>query len=264
MKKLTALFITLLFLSACTPSEADFKSTVQPTARDDVALAANAMQAIDKLMDEPEKEVKEEKSEVVVEEVVEIKEVELPSQINLAIPFYSQAPDADWGMPWQEACEEASLILAYYYTQNKPLTKEEFKQHVWGLVEWQEEHYKDYIHTSTEQNAEMLRGYFKYDNFEIVDDPTIEDMKRALAAGYPIVAPFAGRVLVNPFFTAPGPYYHVIAIKGYDEKNFITNDVGTRRGENFIYSYENTMSALHDYDPDKDILEGAKNMIIMK
>ena len=64
MKKLTVLFITLLFLSACTPSEADFKSTVQPTARDDVALAANAMQAIDKLMDEPEKEVKEEKSEV--------------------------------------------------------------------------------------------------------------------------------------------------------------------------------------------------------
>jgi hypothetical protein len=62
-----------------------------------------------------------------------------------------------------------------------------------------------------------------------------------------IIAPFAGRMLGNPFYSGEGPYYHMLVIKGYDEENFITNDVGTRRGENFIYSYETVMQAIHDY-----------------
>ena len=154
--------------------------------------------------------------------------------------------------------------MAYYYATDQPLSKEKFKEEVLGMVNWQNENFGGYIHTSTEQNAQILRDYFGYENFEILDNPTIEDMKKALAEGHSIVAPFAGRMLNNPFFTTPGPYYHVIVIKGYDGKNFITNDVGTRRGHNFIYSYENTMSSLHDYSPDKDIKEGDKRVIIMK
>lgn len=264
MKKLITILLSLLFLTACSPNEADFKSNVIPTSRDEIAFAADVVE--DPVEDQMEDPVSENNDEPITDPSSEPSASggELPEQINLDVTFYSQAPDADWGMPWQEACEEASLILAYYYATDQPLTKEKFKEEVWGLVDWQNENFGGYIHTSTAQNTEILKGYFGYEDFEIVDDPTIEDMKKALAAGHPIVAPFAGRMMINPFFTAPGPYYHVIVIKGYDGKNFITNDVGTRRGHNFIYSYENTMSSLHDYDDEKDIEEGDKRMIILK
>ena len=264
MKKLIILSLSFLILTACSPNEADFKSTVEPTSRDDVALAANAVAALDELMNDPVEEQVEDPVEDSVEDPITEDPVDLPSEINLDVIFYSQAPDADWGMPWQEACEEASLILAYYYVKNQPLSKEKFKEDIWGMVDWQNKNFGGYIHTSTEQNAQILRDYYGYEDFEILDNPTIEDMKEALASGHPIIAPFAGRMLINPFFTTPGPYYHVIVIKGYDGKNFITNDVGTRRGHNFIYSYENTMSSLHDYNPNKDIKEGEKRIIIMK
>lgn len=266
MKKLLGLLAPLIVLTACSPNEVDFKSAVPTTPRDDVAFAANAIAPLDKLMNDPSEDVivpdKKSTEDLIANSTDEPSE--LPAQINLDVPFYPQAPDADWGMPWQEACEEASIVLGYYYIIGEPLSKEKFKEEVLGLVEWQKEHYGDYIHTSTAQNAEMLQDYFGYENFEILENPTVDDMKKALAGGHPILAPFAGRVMENPFFSGEGPYYHVIIIKGYDGKNFITNDVGTRRGHNFIYSYKNTMDALHDYDSDKDILEGAKNMIILK
>lgn len=197
-------------------------------------------------------------------EPASIPEPTLPLKINLDVPFYPQAPDADWGMPWQEACEEASLVLAYYYLKDLPLSKVKFKEEIRGLVAWQNEKYGDYIHTEVSKMAEMLKGHFGYENFEVLENPSIEDMKKALAAGHPIVAPFAGRLLANPFFSGQGPYYHVIVIKGYDGENFITNDVGTRRGQDFIYSYKNLMDSMHDYSPDKDIKEGEKRVIIMK
>ena len=188
--------------------------------------------------------------------------MEPPSEINLDVPFYPQAPDADWGMPWQEACEEAAIILAYYYASDQPLTKEKFKEEIRGLVEWQNEHFGSYEHTNIEQTAQMIREYFDYPILEIVDNPTIDQIKQAVSQGHPVVAPFAGRQLGNPFYTGEGPLYHMMVIKGYDEKRFITNDVGTKRGHNFIYPYKTIMSAMHEWH-DTDINLGAKKVIVL-
>ena len=35
----------------------------------------------------------------------------IPKTLNLDLPFYTQAPHANWDYPWQEACEEASILL---------------------------------------------------------------------------------------------------------------------------------------------------------
>ena len=126
MKKL--LILSLLILTACSPNEAGFKSDV-PTLEERVVHQSED-------------------------------NVEMPTEINLNVPFFSQAPDADWGEPWQEACEEAASILAYYYATDQPLTKEKFKEEVLGLVEWQKEHFGDYKHSEIEQTVEMIRGYF--------------------------------------------------------------------------------------------------------
>ena len=46
----------------------------------------------------------------------------LPVEYNLAVPFQPQAPFANWDMPYQEACEEASLIMADAYFAGQALS----------------------------------------------------------------------------------------------------------------------------------------------
>ena len=241
MKPYLLLIIAILITTSCTPDESKFKSTVPP----------------------------------LEDRVVQSDE---PSEINLDVPFFPQAPDADWGMPWQEACEEAAVLLAYYYVTDQKPTKEKFKSDIQKLVDWQIENFGSYEHTNIKQTTEMLnelkirntkseirnKNDFRVSNFEfrISEDPTVGDLKRELAQGNPIIAPFAGRQLSNPFYTGEGPLYHMMVIKGYDEEHFITNDVGTKRGHNFIYPYEVIMSAMHEWH-DTDINLGAKKVIVL-
>ena len=220
MKRLVPFFAVFL-LTACTPDESLFKTDI-PVSRPSIEQRLQAAS-----------EIKAEKP--------------LPEKINLDVPFYPQAPDADWNMPWQEACEEASMTLAYYYAMNKDLTKDKFRERILELVDWQEEHHGSYIHSTVEQMMDIFQDYFGFYSIRLIEDPTVEDMKKELAKGNVIVAPFAGQMLGNPFYSGEGPYYHVMVIKGYDDKNFITNDVGTRRGEDFLYSYKTIMNSMHDY-----------------
>jgi hypothetical protein len=248
MKK-TLLLIAPFLLLACTPDESRFKSDV-PVSRPS--------------LEERIQQAEETVAELSTQDGAEtVDKKPLPPTINLDVPFYPQAPDADWNLPWQEACEEASQTLAYYYAVNQELSKEEFKERILGLVDWQVERFGSYIHTTIDQMAEVFRDYFGFENFRVVENPTIEDMKRELAKGNIIVAPFAGKMLGNPFYSGEGPYYHVMVIKGYDQKNFIVNDVGTRRGEDFLYSYETIMKSMHDYLP-WGIETGPRKVIVVE
>jgi|GEM_PF-304926 hypothetical protein len=193
----------------------------------------------------------------------------LPAQINLDVTFYSQAPFGDWGMPYQEACEEASLLLAYNYVMERSVTAEEFEQELLDMVAWEVTMFGQYEHTTIEQTARILNEYLEYGEWEILTNPSEEELKSHLAAGNPIVAPFAGRYLGNPYFTGLGPVYHMLVIRGYDDTHFITNDVGTRHGENFIYEYNILMNALHDWHDDaktddEGILMGSKQVLILR
>ncbi len=243
MKQILSIIIGFLILTSCTPDEADFKSTV-PTLEERVEIewksSGNRIDQHDN----------------------NSKSIRYPSEINLNVPFFPQAPDADWGMPWQEACEEAAVLLAYYYVTDQSPTKEEFKSDVQKLVDWQIENYGDYEHTNIEQTVKMLKEVFKFSNFQVFSTPSVEELKQELSQGNVIVAPFAGRQLGNPFYSAEGPYYHMMVIKGYDEEHFITNDVGTKRGENFIYPYETIMSAMHEWHDD-NIELGTKKVIVL-
>ena len=60
-----------------------------------------------------------------------------------------------------------------------------------------------------------------------------------------------------PNFTPPGPVYHMLVVKGYDAQNFITNDVGTRKGESYTYTKDVIMKNMHDWNA-QDIHLGAK------
>ena len=67
------------------------------------------------------------------------------------------------------------------------------------------------------------------------------------AAGRPVIVPLAGRLLGNPYYTQPGPVYHMLVVKGIAENgDIITNDVGTRHGRNLTYAPDVFLNAMHD------------------
>jgi len=182
-----------------------------------------------------------------------------PEELNLDLPFYAQAPFANWDMPWQEACEEASVLLVAngYYKHN--WTKEQFNDEILKLVEWEKNEFGDYKHTTVEQTAQILKKYLKLDSV-IHDNPGFEEVKNTLARGHVIVMTFAGKHIGNPNYKNGGPIYHAMVIKGYkaDDK-IITHDVGTRKGEDYVYSWSTLQNALHDWA--EPIEGGAKKMI---
>jgi hypothetical protein len=107
--------------------------------------------------------------------------------------------------------------------------------------------------------------YPDFGSTKIIENPTIEQLKIELAQWHPIIAPFAGKELGNSNFTNGWPRYHMLVIRGYDDKYFYTNDVWTKRGENFPYTYEVVMWALHDLIPvgQWDIREWAKRVLVL-
>ncbi|MBI2063939.1 MAG: C39 family peptidase [Candidatus Yanofskybacteria bacterium] len=171
----------------------------------------------------------------------------LARQVNLAVPFMPQAPFGNWELPYQEACEETSAILVDKFYKNEPITAEAAKNEILKLVEWQKQRLGYYFHTTAAETAMMLKQYFGYKRVDILRNITIDDIKSHLLAGRPIIVPLAGRMLDNPYYTQPGPIYHMLIIKGFTKDGkFITNDVGTKRGQNYAYDEKVLFNAIHD------------------
>ncbi len=186
-------------------------------------------------------------------------------KVNLDIPFTSQAPYAVWDELHDRACEEAAIIMVYYYLAGKELNKEIAEKEILSMVNWQVENWDGHFDLSAEQIAQLFMNYYSYKDIEMVYDFTIEDIKKELAQGNPVIIPAAGQLLKNPYFTPPGPEYHILVIKGYDDdkSEFITNDPGTKHGADFRYSYQTLENAIHDFN-DGDVLNGRKVMIVVE
>ena len=189
----------------------------------------------------------------------------LPPRLRLDIPFASQAPHGNWDMPYQEACEESSLALVKAYLEQEPMNADIMDRHILDLVAYEESQGMpaDIDMLQLAQVAEAMYGY----TTTVVEgnDVTIERIKAELAQGNPVIVPLAGQQLGNPYYSGLGPPYHVFVILGYNERNFITHDVGTRRGENYEYAYGTVMNAIHDWTGSKDTIEqGPKRMLVVR
>ena len=187
----------------------------------------------------------------------------LPSEINLAIPFTVQAPNANWDEVHQEFCEEAAILMAISYVRGWDISSADYAdQKMFEIKTFEEKRFGYYKDTTAEETATIIAEYYNY-KFRLVYDPTLEDIKTALVQGKPVIAPAAGRLLGNPYFRRPGPLYHMLVIKGYTKTgNFITNDPGTRRGADFIYVPDVLMNAIHDWNGG-DVENGKKVIIIV-
>ena len=190
----------------------------------------------------------------------------LPASINLAVPFTSQAPNGNWDELYQEACEEASVYMVHAYfsgVDEGKIPADTADAELLKIVDFENELYGFYQDTTAEQAgmfAELMYGH----TYQVLNNPSVEDIQRTLVQGHPVIVPAAGRLLGNPYFTAPGPLYHMLVIRGYTQDGqFIVNDPGTYRGEAYLYDFDTIMNAMHDWNDGKQITDGKKVVLVL-
>jgi hypothetical protein len=186
-----------------------------------------------------------------------------PEKYLLDMPFYSQAPLSKWDAFHEEMCEEASILNAGLYLENKKLTKDQFEVELQKIQNIEKKAVGEWKSTTVSQTKKWADIYFEGAlNIKIIDSPAINDIETEIAEGHPVVVPLAGREIGNPNFTPPGPVYHMLVIKGFEIQNFITNDVGTRKGNSYAYKKEVIMKNMHDWN-EKDIHLGGERILVL-
>ncbi|MFA5886329.1 MAG: C39 family peptidase [Patescibacteria group bacterium] len=179
--------------------------------------------------------------------------------ILLKVPFTSQAPLGQWqDERQQDGCEEAAALMALAWLKptsavnklGRTLTKKEWQDKIINLSNWEEKKYGEYRDVSLGDIRDWIfKDYFSYSSTTVKKVASASDIIKELEKGNLVLTPMNGRALKNPYFTYPGPERHMILIKGYDykTKQFITNDPGTRRGENYRYSALTIFKAIRPY-----------------
>ncbi len=185
----------------------------------------------------------------------------LPDTINLAVPFTSQAPEGNWDQPWQDACEEAAVLMLDAYYKQYDLSVLFAKEELQDMVDWEEA--KSWGGSISIERVQQVTEHYVGTGGRIIQDPTVDQLKGLLAAGHPILAVADGKTLENPYFTNGGPVYHALVIKGYTPTHFITNDPGTRHGADFQYTYDNLISSLKDWN-NGDVKQGRAVVMVLE
>lgn len=176
--------------------------------------------------------------------------------VLLEVAFASQAPFGVWDALHEDACEEAAVIMAHNYVKKLPLNNQIMEDGLQTMIAWEET--QGFGLSITMSNVQKtMKEFLGNTNTRLIDNPTIEDLKKELSAGNPIVVPAAGRDLGNPYFSGLGPIYHMYTLIGYDDarKEFITHDPGTKRGAKYRYSYDTVMSTIHDWNGATTVVE---------
>ena len=105
--------------------------------------------------------------------------------------------------------------------------------------------------------------YPKIGSSRILEQPTLNDIKQQLAKGSLVIVPTAGRLLDNPFFYGNGPRFHTIFIVWYDDRYFYVNEVGMTGWENYRYTHDTVMYAMHDFVAQGDITQWEKLVMVI-
>lgn len=187
----------------------------------------------------------------------------LPPNAHVDVPFTSQAPEGVWTEPWQNACEEASIIMIDNFYKGDTLTKDKARAEILKIFDIKTETVGPSKDESMETIAAIINTSDLNWNAKVVDNPTVGDIKNELANHRPVIAPVYAPLLENAPYTEGGIDYHVVVITGYDDETgeFITHDPGTQRGEDVRYGYENFYNAINDFLTTKDYTAGPTRVL---
>lgn len=211
----------------------------------------------------------EEKEETLKEVLIEEPKPEIvtpPKQVLLDVDFTSQAPFRDWSYPWQEACEEAAVLITMRYFDGRGIEdKYDARDALQEIIDWEVENLGFYKDTTATTTMQIITDFYEYPHVEISFDVYLERMKKEIAKGNLIILPAAGRLLENPYFTPPGPIYHNIVLIGYDDEEgvFYSNDPGIMSGGKFKYSYENIIESVADWSYEEETINMDRRVMII-
>lgn len=212
------------------------------------------------LVTSTEKETLETPTTTLLVEESEQQEVVEVASMNLDVPFTSQAPEKNWDQPWQDACEEAAVLMMDAYYRNYKLSPLFAKDEMQKMVNWETE--KGWGGSiEIEKIQQLVASKLVNQNSKIIEDPTVDQIKAYLSAGHPVYVVADGKALPNPHFQNDGPVYHALVIRGFTETKFITNDPGTQFGENFMYKYDDLMNAIRDWNGG-DVQNGRRVVLV--
>ena len=156
---------------------------------------------------------------------------------SYAVPFTSQAPFGNWASPCQDFCEEAPIVMTTHYIWNSPLTPQVADKEMRTVQQFEDVLLRGSKDISAEDAALVLKNLYGFRNVAVKEMENKETFVAELQDGRIVIVPVAGRMLKNPYFNPPGPLYHMLVVRGYDsvKKEFITNDPGTKRGNELRY-----------------------------
>ena len=174
---------------------------------------------------------------------------QIPTTVNLDVPFTTQAPKGKWDADHNEFCEETSVLMVTRFLRDQPLgTANQIEAQLQAMKRWELTNLGHHYNTSMQETAQFARGVYGV-RAKLIVGPTAQDLRDMLDGGHPVIIPAAGRQLGNPNFRRSGPDYHVFVLRGYTtDHRFIVNEPGTSKGKNYIYSEAVLMNALHDYN----------------
>lgn len=179
------------------------------------------------------------------------------------IDFFSQAPYGNRNQPYQDTCEEASLLIWYYYLKNLHKTKAEYNTDLLAMVELEMQMLWYFESTTIMEMKQIINRRDPSIKAKIIEHPTIRDIEREISQNNIVIAPFYGKWLKNPHYALGGPEYHFMVIKWYNQTNFITHDVWTLRWENREYTKSTIMDNIHDRNR-TDVRMWAARILILK
>jgi hypothetical protein len=191
----------------------------------------------------------------------------LPRDLNLAVPFTAQAPTANWDAEHEEFCEEASALMVGRFFAGRSIDgPDDAEAGLQDLKRWQIDQLGFFESTTAEETAAMIRAVYGVvvQVTELTEETEVPlRIKQALTEGKLVVVPAAGQKLGNPYFKTPGPVYHMLVIKGYTASgDAITNDPGTKRGQDYVYEWPKLFDAIGDWN-DGSPTTGQKLILIV-
>ena len=206
----------------------------------------NETQALESIELEDIFESYEAEEETIIEEprYIEVREV----------PFTSQAPKGDWGSPWDDFAEEAIMTMVRQWWKNEALLSvEQSEATMLDIARYEEENIGNEGLLSIEQVQSSLDDFFAIPS-QILDDPSVEQLKATLDEGSILIAPINGQVLLNPHYGNPAPENHMILIYAWEGDIFITHDPGTRHGESVTYDQQKILESIQDLNGELRVL----------
>lgn len=166
-------------------------------------------------------------------------------RVILPVPYVSQVPDGVWVSPWDEACEEASLLMVQgFYAGATTIGREGAKAEMRKMFAWEQERWKD-VEDADAERILVLGDAFSVGS-RVVRDPSAGEIVAELRAGHPVIAVVDMYALWGE--RPAGDGYHVVVVTGHDADKGEFQVMDPAKDDIRWYAASRLMASLHDYD----------------